>query len=92
MSKLKLDEEILYQSIKNWAERIINSGKGVPLEFYIEYRDIFISYKEYGETKESMLSFLLALAEKHPEHEELIYEISDMISGFVGNKEFRIWN
>lgn len=91
MSKLKLDEDILYKGIKKWEERRMDFGGGIPLEFYIEYRDLFICYKEQGETKESMMSFLLKLANKHPELEELIYEIADVVSGFIGNKDLRVW-
>lgn len=37
MSKLKLDEDILYQGIKKWEERLVEFGGGIPWEFYIEY-------------------------------------------------------
>lgn len=92
MSKLKLDENVIYQGIKKWEEKLVDSGEGIPLEFYVEYKNLFSYYKKQGEERESMMSFLLELADKHPELEYFIYEIADMVSGFIGNKDLRVWD
>lgn len=91
MSKLRQDEEMIYQGIKGWQKKLSALGVGIPTACYLTYRDLFRRYKEAGETQASMMAFLLELAEKPPDLEDFIYEIADLVSGYFGNREFRVW-
>lgn len=91
MSQSVIDKQQLLQGIKNWHKKWLDSGVGLPLEFYTEYRDILMGYKAAGETKERVYQLLMGLTDEHPELEELIYELLDMVVGYIGNPDLKIW-
>ena len=84
-----LDKEYILLDIRKWKEEYIDV-ENLPIEFYLKYRSLLLSYKLNGQDKKSIYIFFCNIANENLDISDFIYEIMDLIIGSC-RPDFKIW-
>ena len=86
-----LDKEYILLDIRKWKEEYIDV-ENLPIEFYLKYRSLLLSYKLNGQDKKSIYIYIYIcnIANENLDISDFIYEIMDLIIGYC-RPDFKIW-